>query len=114
MSSDNNFSLPPAVKLKGTENYPQWKSQIQVLLESKDLESYILPTNIKPDPAEVTSDEVKTWKVNNAKAKMAIMLNVVAEPAELISSIEAASEMWSTLQSQYEGQGHNLKHLYFN
>src|ERR1700722_19033408 len=106
MSTDSNgsFHLLNAFKLKGAKNYVRWKSQIKILLESKKLEQYILFT--KPDPI------TDVWKTNNAKAKMAIMVNVLDEPVELICDLDTAFEMWKILQSQYEGSGHNLKQSY--
>ena len=83
--SNGSFHLPNAFKLKGAKNYVRWKSQIKVLLESKELEKYILSG--KPDPI------TDVWKTDNAKAKIAIMVNVLDEPAELICDLNTAFEM---------------------
>ena len=116
MSSDSSTQfLPNGAKLRGSENYAQWKAQIKVILESKELQDFIVPAS-KPNPeSDKASTELdRIWRTNNAKAKLVIMVHVTSEPAELINDLETAAEMWETLRCQYEGQGHNLKHSYFN
>ncbi len=45
MSDSGQQFLPNGAKLRGSENNTQWKAQIKVVLESNDLQDFILPTN---------------------------------------------------------------------
>ena len=110
MLSLENLQLASGAKLRGSENYSQWKSQMLVLLESKDLENYIEIATTKPEEPVAG----KAWKTNNAKAKLAIINNVLQEPATLITDIPTASQMWESLRNQYQGSGHNLKQSYLS
>lgn len=113
--SDSSQQFPPnGARLRGSENYAHWKAQMKVILVSKELQDFILPSS-KVQGADKASTELgRVWRTNNAKAKLAIMVHVTSEPADLINDLDTAAKMWESLCRQYGGQGHNLKHSYFN
>ncbi len=45
MSAPSHQFLPNGAKLRGSENYAQWKAQTKVVLESKELQDFILPSS---------------------------------------------------------------------
>jgi hypothetical protein len=115
MPDTKSLSLPPSQKLKGEENYPIWANQLQRVLDANDLEDYIngaiQPVN---KPRDTTRDEAtivayKKWKAGNANACLAIAINILGQPQQVIADCVTAKDMWETLKSQYEGKGHNLK-----
>jgi hypothetical protein len=51
----------------------------------------------------------KKWKAGNANAYLAIAINILGQPQQVIVDCVIAKDMWETLKSQYKGKGHNLK-----
>ena len=117
LSDPSSLQLPSSFKLRGSDNYTQWKSRVKLILQSKGLQDFILSTNVKPEPTSNASDEVRTvyqtWLENDAKAQLAIVMNVASEPADLVADLRTTYSIWEALQKQYEGAGFNLKHQYF-
>ena len=88
-----------------------------MILQSKGLQDFILPTNAKTKPESNAKDELRTayqtWLENDAKAQLAIIMNVTSEPADLVADLQTTHGIWEELQKQYEGAGFNLKHQHF-
>jgi hypothetical protein len=113
-------SLPNSMKLKGEENYAVWKTAIVDLANINGCLDYIHP-KIKP-PKEIDIfkedekyekeelDKWKEWRVGNACMKLIISTNCKEIPQTLITDCQTAKEMWSTLQTHYEGSGTVLKY----
>ena len=102
MSKDAASRLTEGLKLKGASNYLQWSKMISMMLLSKALEHTILSSFKEPqispvetDPAKIAEYEalLKTWKINNGKAMMAICLNCQTQPLDLIQDIPNAPAM---------------------
>jgi hypothetical protein len=72
MSSDHDFFLPTCDQLHGADNYFEWECLIQTLLESEGLENFI-STTCSPD-VDVPEESHREWKINNARAKVAIRI----------------------------------------
>src|SRR5271168_2581299 len=121
-TTEGESRLPASERLRRAENYHSWKSRVYNILEGKGLEDFIEPTCTKPEPVEAQTTlsqdlassaarlaEIKAWEVNNGRAKTTIQANCTQEPNDLIVDIATASEMWTTLETQYEGQGQSLK-----
>lgn len=118
-NQDSDSRLAPSDKLRGANNYHQWKSRVFNILEGKDLEEYILASNVKPEPVMGLTDaiatrqaEIKVWKTNNARAMTTIQNNCQQQPNDLIADLRTASSMWEALREQYQGQEQNLKGQY--
>ena len=61
----DNISLK-TWRLKGSEDWPMWKQEISVILESQDLWE---PTDTAIDTAKLKEEELKTHKRKEGKAK---------------------------------------------
>lgn len=59
MSSPKDLHLPKWEKLRGTDNYSEWKLKIEDIIDVRHLGFHILFDNFKPDPAK-TKFEVYT------------------------------------------------------
>jgi len=98
----SSLQLPNAFKLRGSENYTQWRTRVKLILQSKGLQDFILSTNAKTEPttdaSETTRTAYKNWLENDAKAQLAIIMNVMTEPADLIAESTTTYDMWNTLQ----------------
>ena len=108
MGSDSETRLAEQDRLRGAENYHQWADEIDNILVSKGLETFIDPKNTRPEePKEPESSdtpeeaarraarrtEIKTWNSNNAKTIVAIQQNITQQPKDLVRGIKTASAM---------------------
>lgn len=117
MSSSSGLNLPDSLKLKGEENYIQWKDKVMDIAISHDLCQYVDSRFVPPkevdylDP-KVDQEALKLWKEyrsGDAQMRLAITLNCKTVPSQVIQGKKTSMEMWNTLQKQYEGSGVVLK-----
>lgn len=115
MPDTKSLSLPSSQKLRDEENYPIWANHLQCVLDANDLKGYVNGAiQLVNKPRDTTRDETtivvyKKWKAGNANAYLAIAINILGQPQQVIVDCVIAKDMWETLKSQYKGKGHNLK-----
>jgi hypothetical protein len=105
----NNF--PESMKLRGEENYIQWKTAMEGLADANDLIRFVHLKGKAPPQADELDEKVdteklatwKAWKAGDASMKLIIQTNVKKTPSQLLAGCKLAREMWVILQSQYEG-----------
>jgi hypothetical protein len=128
MGSDTEARLSEQDKLRGAENYHQWADEIDNILRSKGLKSFIDPTKTCPKKLEALGTEtllevtrrttreaeIETWEANDAKTLVAIQQNITKQPKDLVRGIKSASAMWAKLKKHYEGKGQSLKSQYLS
>ena len=129
MGSDSETRLAEQDRLRGAENYHQWADEMDNILVSKGLGTFIDPKKTRPEelkePEDESSDttaeaarraarrtEIATWNSNNAKTLVAIQQNITQQPKDLVRGIKTASAMWAKLKKYYEGKGQSLKSQY--
>jgi hypothetical protein len=111
--SSGKYQLPESMRLKGEENYTAWKDAIENLAVSNDLRKYIhekgrAPPYIDEFDDKADADDLllwKAWAAGDSNMKLIIQLNVKTTLAQLLVGCKSAREMWTTLQTQYEGSG---------
>lgn len=96
-------------KLNGVESWTLWKFQIRVILRASDLWGIVDGTIRKP--SETSTNELKLWKANDAKAQKIIVVAIEEEPLMHIINCETAADMWSVLESIYEQKSATSIHL---
>lgn len=85
-------------KLTGAANWKDWSHTIELILTSEGLDDYISSDHVIP----TSNDEgYSTWKKENARACLVILLNCTQEPRHLISGLKTAKEMWTRLHRFY-------------
>ncbi|EKD11974.1 hypothetical protein MBM_09837 [Drepanopeziza brunnea f. sp. 'multigermtubi' MB_m1] len=118
--SSHSLNLPEASKLKGGENYQQWKDKVINIAKSNRISKYINPKSRSLIPMEVDEcdDTVKAedlqrwldWDTGESQMKLAITLNCKAGPLGHTQGKATALDMWEALQHQYEGSGTVLEY----
>lgn len=118
MASSSLLTLQDAHKLKGIENYPEWRDKVLNIAESNDISKFVDPESKNHIPKEVgewdskaSKDEReiwKEWKAGEARMKLAITLNCKSGPLQHTVGLTTALDMWEALQHQYEGSGNVL------
>ncbi|KAI0993703.1 hypothetical protein K3495_g14481, partial [Podosphaera aphanis] len=108
--SMSGLLLPDPMKLKGPENYPQWKQVMIRNIIASGLINY-LKSN-QNDPKMDTSDwkslsekyldNISDWVQGNTRAANMIMFNCTLGPQSIISNYHSAAEMWEALEQAYE------------
>ena len=117
--SISSLQLPSYQKLKGVENYDEFKQNMMNLAISAGLEKYYITDPTRPKPKEITAENYKDstrderldwddWKTGDAKAKLVLTWNVLAIPARVIKGKLTAVECWDLLRTTYEGSGGTL------
>ncbi|KAG4426994.1 hypothetical protein IFR05_017523, partial [Cadophora sp. M221] len=91
-SSSTSLSLQDTFKLKGIENYPEWRDKVMNIAESNDISKFVDPESKNHTPKEVgewdttstkgEKEEWKEWKAGEAKMKLAITLNCKSGPLQ--------------------------------
>ena len=112
-SSSSKNLLPDSMRLKGEENYTAWKEAIKDITVANGLRRYIHKKGKAPeymDEFNEKADKTKlaawlTWEAGDSSIKLIIKLNVKSTPAQMLAGCKSAREMWTTLQTQYEGTG---------
>ena len=120
MSSHTSLSLPEASKLKGAENYQQWKDKVINIAKSNGIAKFLHEKSRTKKPQEVDEwdDDVKEedlkkwqdWETGESQMKLAITLNCKAGPLGHTQGKSTALDMWESLQHQYEGSGTVLEY----
>lgn len=103
--SANILQLPASMRLKGEENYPFWKEQMTILIQSLGLFNYIdslyaIPTKVDLNDFKISQDDRDRWTTyrnEDAKARLAITYNIDNEIQRLIIGKETAISMWTAL-----------------
>lgn len=124
-TSGESFSLqlPRYQKLKGADNYNEWKKNMLNLAIVLDLKRHLIDDPLDPKPKEITLDNIKDatkqerldwkeWRVGDAKAKLALSWNLTSTQAGVIQYRATAKECWDALQNTYGGSRGTL--LYAN
>ncbi|KAI1005623.1 hypothetical protein K3495_g2592 [Podosphaera aphanis] len=112
------LQLPPYLKLKGEENYEQWKNNMENIALANNLEDYISDeieepphVSIKERFAKREAFEMrKQWLAGDARMKLAIMINSASNIHGMIDGKTPALQMWTSLQERFEGRGWNLEY----
>lgn len=128
-----DLTFPKVTKLKGSADYPSWKTAIKYSLMSAGLWDLVeggdvehppkpdvssqpimaggsIPGTTMPSLAPQTSD----WTARNNKATAIIILTVSLEITVVIDDMKTAKEMWDHLARLYLPHGFNLKYVLFN
>src|SRR5919112_4508696 len=89
-------------RLKGPEDWPMWKQEVSVILESQDLWEL---TDATVDTANLTEDENKAHKKKEGKAK-AILWTSISQDIQpiFISNTGSAAQLWAALKKKYDRQ----------
>src|SRR5437660_1584823 len=97
----DNISLR-TFRLKGSEDWPMWKQEISVILESQDLWEL---TDVATDTSELKEDELKTHKKKEGKAKAILWTSISQDIQPLfIDSTGSAAQLWAALKKKYDRQ----------
>jgi hypothetical protein len=95
----DNISLK-TWRLKGAEDWPMWKQEVSVILESQDLWDL---TDTTIDTAELDKDELKTHKKKEGKAKAILWTSISQDIQPLfIDSAGSAAQLWTALKKKYD------------
>ncbi|KAF6203467.1 hypothetical protein GE061_001798 [Apolygus lucorum] len=109
-------------RLEGTSDWASWKFQMQIILEANEYADFISGEEPKPQripragetDAETDArfkNELKVWKLKDAKCKKTIISVVGKAPMLHLMSCESASDMWAKLHSVYEKTGVTSLHM---
>ena len=95
----DNISLK-TWRLKGSEDWPMWKQEISVILESQDLWEL---TDAVVDTTELKEEELKTHKKKEGKAKAILWTSISQDIQPLfINSAKSAAQLWTALKKKYD------------
>ena len=105
--------LPRSLKLKGPENYQQWKQIMVRNIIAAGLLKYLRKDVSQPEfdisnwqnINEAQINKVSEWVRSNTKASNAIMYNCTSSAQVIISNYHTAADMWAALEQAYEGTG---------
>jgi hypothetical protein len=89
------------MKLRGEENYIQWKTAMEDLADANDLVRFVHPKGKAPPQADEFDEKVdieklatwKAWKAGDASMKLIIQTNVKKTPSQLLAGCKSAREM---------------------
>jgi len=86
-------------KLRGVQNYQDWKFQVKTYLENRDLWTTV--------PARNTNGELVTAIDTNKDRLARTTLCMLVEPVcfPKVRTAETSEEVWSKLQDAYEDKG---------
>lgn len=96
-------------KFNGSD-FLSWKLEITQLLIAHGLEDLIDGTREKP-PGERTSQAVKSWTKDNAKAMSIISMSMERKQLQSLITCTTAREMWQSLTRTYEQKSASSKLL---
>lgn len=120
MASHDSAGSSKLTNLKGRENYPFWRTQMQFYLDEHSCWEIAIgieqcpifsgpddPTVVTPSssasPAPVNT-AVRDWKTRNARAARVIMTATSSEIGDNLTNFTDAASMWTYLK-RYEGSG---------
>jgi hypothetical protein len=94
-------NLPENMKLRGEENYIQWKTVMEDLADANDLIRFVHLKGKAPPQADEFDEKVdieklatwKAWKAGDASMKLIIQTNVKKTPSQLLAGCKSAREM---------------------
>lgn len=92
-------SLPQIEKLRGSENYEQWKMDVEMYLLHEDLWDYV--------EAEVATDATTHDRKQSQRARAKIYLLLDQGPKMQVTECKTSKAMWNKLQEIYEDKGIN-------
>lgn len=116
MSQESGASLLLAsnLKLRGEENYQQWKFTMENVARVHGLRRFYHPKAPKPPKfvdefdegvSEEEFQKYDEWAKGDSKMKLCISSNVSTSILCQINSFATAKEMWDSLANQYESSG---------
>jgi hypothetical protein len=89
-------------RLKGSEDWPMWKQEISVILESQGLWEL---TNTAIDTVKLDEEELKTYNKKEGKAKAILWTSISQDIQPLfIDSAGSAAQLWTALKKKYDRQ----------
>lgn len=109
MSSPKDLYLPENNKLRGADNFGEWRNKIEDKFISRNLEDHFLSQGMKPHPADTSFEIYDAWMLKDTEARMTIRLNVVPEVLQVLrpwaweanEAAETAFELWARLEYLY-------------
>ncbi|KAK6586176.1 hypothetical protein PZA11_001233 [Diplocarpon coronariae] len=114
------LSLPESQKLKGAEDYSQWRNKVLNLAKSNALTMHLhtkarthAPPEVDLWDRSITNEERDNWvrwEAEESQMKLAITLNCKPGPLAHTEGDKSALDMWEALQKQYEGSGTVLEY----
>ncbi|KAI1000347.1 hypothetical protein K3495_g7848 [Podosphaera aphanis] len=110
--------LPEFMKLKGPENYAQWKPVMIRNIIASGLIKYLKNNDMQPgldlsnwqSLREADLEQLSEWVKGNTKVTNAIMYNCNSTPQSIITHYSTVSDMWNALEQAYEGTGILVQH----
>ena len=96
-SATPNIGTIQVQKLRD-DNYHVWKHRIELILGLRDLDECIDDEPPTPD----TSEEYRTWKRRDKKAKGIIALSLGDDHLEQVQHATTAKEMWRLIADIFE------------
>ena len=112
--SGSTLMLASNLKLKGEQNYQDWKYNIENIARVHGLRNYYHPKAPAPPKFvdefddDVTEKDIiafDNWARGDSKMKLCISNNVSSSIASQINRLSTAKEMWDMLANQYESFG---------
>lgn len=103
-------------KLKKNDEWPQWKFQLRIILQSNDLMDFITGKEKKPDRAQFANDTafetaLITFNKSEYKAQRIIVTALGKEAMLHVMNCASSCEMWIKLESVYEKKSKVTIHL---
>ena len=93
-------------KLRGPDDWPQWKWQMNLILCAHGLETIVDGSRECPILAEDANEDqqkkVSLWKMDNAEAASFIASNLSRPLADLVLTSTSALGIWGKLCSRFE------------
>jgi hypothetical protein len=108
MASSDSTGTSNLTKLKGSENYPFWRTQMQFYLDEHSC--WEITAGIEQCPiisaqqTATSTTAVRDWKIRNARAARVIMTATSTEIGDNLTNFTDAASMWMYLK-RYEGSG---------
>ena len=112
--SGSSMMLAPNLRLRGEDNYQQWRYNMENIARVHGLRKYYHPNAPAPPKCvdefdeNVSEKDIKAfddWARGDSKMKLIITNNVSASIAGQVDRLSTAKEMWEVLANQYESSG---------
>lgn len=104
-----NTGIGKVEKLRGADNWQEWRFVICTLLENNDILQVCNGAFVKPVlnmgfsfSPPVDCERLVTWKKKNNAAKCLIITNLESKPLQLIMDCDTAKDMWKKLHSVFD------------
>ena len=110
----SSIILAQNLRLRGEDNYQQWRYNKENIARVHDLRKYFHPNAPAPPKfvdefdSKASADDIKAfdeWARGDSKMKLCITHNVSASIAGQVDQFNTAKEMWEMLANQYESSG---------